>query len=162
MGSKFNHYCLHLSLANLVHWCFGVLMDAALALQENNSFILFLWLILLSCHISFIFSGWYQYYITYYSEYSLVDINIILCNILFRGRRRREGRGSKAIWAMPTYTDHFSKRGFPNPGSTLLKDDFLLCWKVQLKHCSGTISNTLSTTTCMSERGSRPRNRTWR
>ena len=22
--------------------------------------------------------------------------------------------GSKAIWAMPKYTDHFSKRGFPN------------------------------------------------
>ena len=38
---------------------------------------------------------------------------------------------------------HFSKRGFPNPGSTLLKDDFLPCWKVQLKHCPGTITTTI-------------------
>ena len=42
-----------------------------------------------------------------------------------------EGGGVKSYLG----NTHLHGSLFPNPGSTLLKDDFLPCWKVQLKHC---------------------------
>ena len=44
---------------------------------------------------------------------------ILFCNVMASireekwGPKKCLGRGSKAIWAMPIYTDHFSKRAFP-------------------------------------------------